>query len=62
MYAQQNCIGPVFCRARDGGCCLVVMDRGSFVCPLSCGAPATARKQIVQKQYEFYNQSLFGFN
>ena len=44
---MQNCIAPVFCRDRNGVCCLLVMDRGRFLCPTTCVEPsASSRLQL----------------
>ena len=44
---MQNCIGPVFCRDRNGICCLLVNDRGRFLCPVTCVEPsASSRLQL----------------
>ena len=44
---MQNCIAPVFCRDRNGVCCLLVMDRGRFLCPITCVEPsASSRLQL----------------
>ena len=36
LTSIQN-IGPLYCRARNGQCCLVaIVESGSALCPLSC--------------------------
>ena len=37
MVSQQMCMGPVFCRARSGECCLLVyISNRGLVCPTRC--------------------------
>ena len=36
MVAESMCIGPIYCRASNGQCCLLVFSNGRALCPLSC--------------------------
>ena len=36
MLASTMCIGPVYCRAASGQCCLLIINRARFVCPARC--------------------------
>jgi len=36
MVAQNMCLGPLYCLARTGQCCTVIIRNGRALCPLSC--------------------------
>ena len=38
MLLQSSCLGPFFCRAVSGRCCLVVLSINGPVCPDTCSA------------------------
>ena len=34
--SEQMCFAPLFCRARSGECCELVLNEGRVFCPLTC--------------------------
>ena len=57
MVAQQTCVGPVFCRTPTGECCLLVLDRGRVLCPLSCSDDTNRQSQ---QQSGYTMNEIFG--
>ena len=49
MLSQQACIGPVYCRARSGDCCLLVLTRRGMVCPVRCSQSSINRQDEVNE-------------
>ena len=57
MVAQQSCAGPVFCLTVTGECCLLVLDRGRVLCPLSCSDDTNRQSQ---QQSGYTMNEIFG--
>ena len=51
MVAQQSCAGPVFCLTVTGECCLLVLDRGRVLCPVSCSDDINRQSEQQQSGY-----------
>ena len=53
MVSQQMCIGPVYCQARSGECCLLVyiFNRG-LVCPARCNEDFDSKQDGVRDEID----------